>query len=95
MGAKKDRDGWQGFLKLALKMESPKALGELFELFFTHEERKTLGQRYLIIKALREQALTQREIADRFNVSISQITRGSNALKEIGPVLQELLAQES
>lgn len=83
--------GWQAFLKLCSKINSPKELGEIFDLFFTIEEKETLASRYLIIKTLIEGKLTQREIADLYKVSIAQITRGSNALKIISPELRAIL----
>ena len=73
-----DGDGWQGFLTLCSKARSPEEFRRSFALFFTLEEQETLGQRYLIVKALAEGKLTQREIAKQLHVSISQITRGSN-----------------
>lgn len=86
-----DKKGWQEFLELCAKIRSPDELREVFDLFMTIEEKETLSSRYLIIKALVEGELTQREIADVFKVSIAQITRGSNALKIISPKLKETL----
>lgn len=91
MAQKLDEDGWWGFLTLCSKIKNPEDLKRLFDLFFTFEEKETLGQRYLIIKALQEGKLTQREIAECFGVSISQITRGSNALKIIDDSLEKIL----
>jgi TrpR family transcriptional regulator, trp operon repressor len=84
-------EGWQGFLKLCSKTKSPEELRRLFDLFFTIEEKETLASRYLIIKALLDEKLTQREIAERHKVSIAQITRGSNALKIIDETLKKFL----
>lgn len=86
-----DKKGWQDFLKLCSKINSPERFDEIFHLFLTIEEKETLASRYLIIKALLEGELTQREIADMYKVSIAQITRGSNALKIISPELREFL----
>lgn len=86
-----NKKGWQEFLKLCSKINSPEKFSEVFDLFLTIEEKETLASRYLIIKALIEGKLTQREIADMFKVSIAQITRGSNALKIISPELKEFL----
>lgn len=85
------KKGWQEFLKLCSQIHSPDELGEIFDLFFTIEEKETLASRYLIIKALIEGNETQREIADTHKVSIAQITRGSNALKIISPELRDKL----
>ena len=86
-----DRKGWRGFLTLCTKIKSADEFGKLFDLFLTMEEKETLGQRFLIVKALQEGKMTQREVADHFGVSISQITRGSNALKIADPILRERL----
>jgi TrpR family transcriptional regulator, trp operon repressor len=86
-----NKEGWQDFIKLCAKINSPDELGELFDLFLTIEEKETLASRYLIIRALVEGNLTQREIAEKCKVSIAQITRGSNALKIISQELRTLL----
>lgn len=84
-------DGWRDFLNLCNAFSSPLELNQFCNLFFTIEEKRILASRYLIIKALLEGKMTQREIARTYNVSIAQITRGSNALKIIGPKLKKLL----
>ncbi|HXF29325.1 MAG TPA: trp operon repressor [Chlamydiales bacterium] len=91
MHQKLNEEGWWGFLNLCLKAKSPEKLKQLLDLFLTIEEKETVAQRYLIIKALQEGKLTQRKIADHFGVSISQITRGSNALKIIDASLKKTL----
>ena len=88
---KDPKDGWREFLKLCSTIKSSDTLEHLFDLFFTIEEKETLASRFLIIKALLEENLTQREIAEKYRVSIAQITRGSNALKIISSDLRKLL----
>lgn len=84
-------DGWQGFLEICTKVKSPEDLKSFLNLFLTIEEKETLGKRFLIVRALLEGQLTQREIADTYKVSIAQITRGSNALKIIDAKLRKFL----
>lgn len=91
MNQKSGKDRWREFLTLCSKIKSPEEFERFFDLFLTIEEKETLGSRFLIIKALQEGKLTQREIADQFGVSISQITRGSNALKIIDASLKKVL----
>lgn len=86
-------DGWRGFIELAAACEVPDELKELFDLFFTLEEKEAFGKRFLILKQLLEEKTTQREIASRLQVSISKITRGSNALKIISSQLKEALKE--
>ncbi len=93
MKQKKDEGGWREFLILCSKIDSPKEFERFFDLFLTIEEKETLARRFLIVKALEEGKLTQREIAEHFGVSISQITRGSNALKIIGAPLRKSLSK--
>ncbi len=91
MKNKIDDDGWRPFIELCARIKSPKQLNVFLDLFLTIEEKETLASRYLILKALVEGKLTQRQIAEKFGVSISQITRGSNALKIIGADLRKFL----
>lgn len=83
--------GWQCFLDLCLSTRDKKLLTELFELLLTPEEKGSIETRCLILKALLEQKLTQREISADLKVSIAKITRGSNELKRISSQLKELL----
>lgn len=94
MPQKCDEDGWYGFLELCSKIKAPETFNNFFALFLTFEERETMASRYLIIKALLEGQLTQREIAEAYKVSIAQITRGSNALKMIDPELKKFLERK-
>lgn len=85
--------GWHGFLTLCMESENREILDALFDLFFTFEEKKNLSLRYLIIKGLLEQKETQRELAQRLQVSIAKITRGSNELKRMDPELLRYLRE--
>jgi TrpR family trp operon transcriptional repressor len=82
---------WKSFLELCLKAESTQELNELFELFLTIEEKENLISRFIIVKALLEEKLTQREMSEEHKVSIAQITRGSNALKRVSSKTKTLL----
>lgn len=87
-------EGWCDFLEFCAKIKSPAEFNNFFGLFLTFEERETMISRYLIIKALLDGRLTQREIAEKFKVSIAQITRGSNALKIIPPEFKKFLEKK-
>ena len=84
-------DGWRGFIKLCRKGVKEGNLEELFELFLTLEEKEDLALRFQLIKDLLEGSKSQREISQDLQISISRITRGSNALKIIKPSLKEFL----
>jgi TrpR family transcriptional regulator, trp operon repressor len=84
-------DGWWRFLKLCTQVKTVDRWQSFFDLFLTIEEKENLAMRYLLVKALLEGKKTQREIAKELKISISKITRGSNALKEIDDPLREFL----
>lgn len=87
----RDEEGWKMFLDLCLETKKSSRLEELLSLFLTIEEKEHLSSRMQIIKALLNEKLSQREISDEMKVSISQITRGSNALKIISHDLLKFL----
>ena len=87
-------DGWRSFVQLCTKTKDQQQLKELFDLFLTIEEKENLAMRYLIIKDLLEGQKTQRELAADLGVSISKITRGSNALKIITSPLRGFLEKK-
>jgi TrpR family trp operon transcriptional repressor len=83
MARNSEEDGWRGFLSLCSGAKNSKELNELLWLFLTHEERKDIATRYLIVRELVEGKKTQREMANDLGVSIAKITRGSNFLKMV------------
>lgn len=85
------KSAWKSLLTLFHKTRDTEELAHLLEFFLTPEEKNDLAHRYEIIQALLENKLTQREIAEQFNVSIAKITRGSNALKVLDPKLKVFL----
>lgn len=84
-------ESWWRLLAIITKVEKTDTLDELFELLFTHSEREELSRRLVIIEELLRDEKAQREIAKERGVSISKITRGSNALKIISPGLRDFL----
>jgi len=81
------------FLKIFKNARSEKQLLELFDLFFTLSEKDALDKRYLLVKELLADQKTQREIAQDLSLSISKITAGSNALKNISQELKDYLSK--
>jgi TrpR family trp operon transcriptional repressor len=53
-----------------------------------------IKSRYDIIKALLGEGISQRDLAKKYEVSIAQITRGSNALKLVSKDLENFLRKE-
>jgi TrpR family transcriptional regulator, trp operon repressor len=82
---------WHNFLKLCLKSKTIDELSKLFDLFMSFEEKEMLASRYAIVKCLLENKLSQREIAEKIQVSIAQITRGSNELKHFSEKFKQKL----
>lgn len=91
MKSSNDEGGWWRFLALCLEIKSAEQLDQFFDLFLTMEEKKDLTNRYLIVQELLKGELTQREIASELQVSIANITRGSNGIKRIGDDLRNFL----
>ncbi len=87
-------DGWQGFYKLCEAAVAAGELNEVFDFFLTLEEKEDLKLRFLLIQALLEGKKTQREISRDLKISISKITRGSNALKIIKAPLRDFLKEQ-
>lgn len=84
-------DGWLAFVQLCSELKTADEINELFNLFFTIEERKDVADRYLIVKSLLSGKQTQREMAHDLQVSIAKITRGSNSLKMLGENFRNFL----
>ncbi len=74
-------NGWRNVLEQCLEFKDKKQLEVFFEVLLTVSEREEIGKRFLIIKELIENKNTQREIAHKLNVSIFNVSRGSNILK--------------
>jgi len=87
----KDDTAWRFFINICLRVKSAQEFEQFFDLFLTIEEKNLLASRLKIIQGLLQDELPQREMAKKYNVSIAQITRGSNALKRIDPKLEEFL----
>lgn len=77
-----DKKGWQLFKQKCLELDNLDDLEAFFALFLTHTEREEIARRYLIVLELLQAEKTQREIARELGVSIANVTRGSNVLKE-------------
>lgn len=84
--------GWQEFLRLCVQMQTTEELEKLFELFLTYEEKNDLAKRFLIVQALLENKMPQREMAKSLNVSIAKITRGSNQLKVMSDDFKNMMS---
>ena len=85
------KSSWKTFLDLCLKTRNAHEFSKLLNCFLTIEEKESIADRLMIVNALLDEKLTQREISAKLNVSIAKITRGSNALKTLDPHLRAFL----
>lgn len=83
-------EGWEDLIKL-IQSCSDTELNLLLTFLLTPEEKEQILKRLSLVRALMEQQLTQRQIAEKLQVSIAKITRGSNAIKSLSKEKQTLL----
>lgn len=81
------KNGWRQLLNWCQHATDDKQLAALFDLLLTPEEKKDIAMRCLIIKELLAKEHSQRDLAKKLNVSIAKITRGSNAIKRMKPLI--------
>ena len=86
-------NGLTKFIELYTNASDKKISAELFDLFFTAEEKKDISLRYAIIQELLAEKKAQRKISEDLGVSIAKITRGSNELKRMSPKLINYLRE--
>jgi TrpR family trp operon transcriptional repressor len=78
---KDNKENWHSFIEHCLKFKNKDELELFFDVMFTVSEKSEFGKRLAIIKELLENKKTQREIARDLEVSIANISRGSNIIK--------------
>jgi TrpR family trp operon transcriptional repressor len=83
---------WSQFLSTTEKLNSAE-LDLWFDILLTPAEKEDIKDRLEILKGLLEDSLSQRELAESLGVSISKITRGSNALKRMSNAKKQWLKQ--
>ena len=86
-----EEDGWRGFIRHCLNVQNEQDLEAYFGLFLTNDERQVIAGRYQIVRELLRGEKSQREIAKDLEVSIANISRGSNALKTTKSSLKKYL----
>ena len=85
---------WDKLLELFLGAQDKETLSMIFQLFMTTSERKMLVDRYSLVKALLTTDLSQRKISDLLNLSISKITAGSKATKNLSIEFRKYLIKK-
>lgn len=72
---------WHLFIQHCLKFKNQEELELFFDVMFTASEKVEFGNRLAIMNELLTGDKTQREIAHDLIVSIANISRGSNVIK--------------
>lgn len=81
--------GWDKLIMILSKIRTKNEMNAICNFLFTFEEKEQFGNRILLAQALIDQNSSQREIAKSIGVSISTVTRCSNALKTANTIVKE------
>lgn len=79
---------------LLSRKNEPDFIENFFNQLFTPAELKDFTSRWLLLRAL-ESGMTQREIAQKYHISLCKITRGSRELKKTNGALKLLIDEAS
>jgi len=90
---KTEEDGWRAFLECCLRVKTVNDLDDFYNVFLTQSEREEVARRYLIVRELLKGEKSQRDMARDLEVSIANISRGSNVLKITGDRLKKFLEE--
>lgn len=77
------RAEWDSVLEKVLLQQDLQNLIVLFELLLTEEERSAVAGRLKVFQTLLQGEMSQRQIAQEYQISIATITRCSNYLKHM------------
>jgi len=75
---------------LILKSDDEAFVYDFFNCLFTKPELKDIANRWLLVKEI-DEGTTQREIANKFSMSLCKITRGSRELNKEGSAFRKML----
>jgi TrpR family transcriptional regulator, trp operon repressor len=78
-----DNVSWRKLITILSEAKSKSEMSALCDFLFTAEERQKLEKRVLLTSALIDANMSQRDVAKSIGVSISTVTRCSNALKRV------------
>ncbi|MDN3504282.1 MAG: trp operon repressor [Rhabdochlamydiaceae bacterium] len=74
---------WRKFKSILTKINTEKEMEIFLDLFLTISETEDIARRLMILKAIFDDEMPQREMKDKLHVSIGKVSRGSNALKKL------------
>ena len=72
------------------KAKNKGEIQDILDFILTPEEKEQLRKRVLLTRVLLENGISQRDISKSIEVSISTITRCSNALKQVPNHVKDL-----
>ncbi|GIU30096.1 MULTISPECIES: trp operon repressor [unclassified Shewanella] len=87
------RAEWDLVLEKILLQQDLQNLIVLFELLLTEEERSAVAGRLKVFQTLLQGEMSQRQIAQEYQISIATITRCSNYLKHMSAQQREEIKQ--
>lgn len=87
------RAEWDLVLEKILLQQDLQNLIVLFELLLTEEERSAVAGRLKVFQTLLQGEMSQRQIAQEYQISIATITRCSNYLKHMSVQQREEIKQ--
>ena len=82
-------EGWDELMAALSSIKTESGMSSVCNFLFTFEEKEQLGKRMLLARALVDPKVSQREISKSIGVSISTVTRCSNALKSTSVSVKE------
>ncbi|WP_299492225.1 trp operon repressor [uncultured Shewanella sp.] len=77
------RAEWDLVLEKVISYHDYSGLIDLFELLLTEDERSAIASRLKVFQTLLDGEMSQRQIAQEYQISIATITRCSNYLKHM------------
>lgn len=87
------RAEWDLVLDKVIAQNDHSALVTLFELLLTEEERSAVAGRLKVFQTLLQKEMSQRQIAQEYQISIATITRCSNYLKHMSAEQRQKIKQ--
>ena len=80
-------------IKSFASIQTNHEMEKLFNELFTEKERLDISSRWLLMKALIE-GQTQREIANKYHLSLCKITRGAKIIKDSNSICRKLITEQ-
>ncbi|WP_192483577.1 MULTISPECIES: trp operon repressor [Cysteiniphilum] len=84
---------WKNLVKLLQQTNDETEMTKLLDFLFTLEEKNQISNRYALAELMILGEKPQREIAKNLGVSISTVTRCSNALKVLPDEIKQKFIQ--